>query len=290
MTVGVIGLGSMGSAMAGHLLDQGFELLVWNRTAARAEPLAERGARVAASPMQAAAPAIVITSLANDEALEAVLDDLVAGLPAGGTHVSTGTISLALAQRLKQAHGAADQHFVAAPVLGRPPAAAAGRLFVMAAGAPAALSAARPLLEALGQRLFVLGEQPSQAVIAKLACNFLIFSTIEQFGEVFALGEKAGIDRQGLFALLTESFFNAPVHKNYGQTILERGYDRPDGVPVTLAVKDTRLVLAAGDALGVPLPIASLIRDRLLAAVASGRETRDFAVIAQLCAEAAGLD
>lgn len=287
MQVGVIGLGAMGRAMADHLLDDGVELLVWNRTAERAEPLAARGARIAASPAQAASPAIVMTSLANDEALEAVLDDLLTGLPPGGTHVSTGTISLALCERLEQAHHAAGQHFVAAPVLGRPPAAAAGKLFVMAAGAPAALTAARPLLDALGQRVFVLGERPSQAVVAKLACNFLIFSTIEQLGEVFALGEKAGIDRHALFSLLTESFFNAPVHKNYGQTILDRSYD--GGVPVTLAVKDTRLMLAAGDALGVPLPVASLVRDRLLSAVASGRETKDFALIAQLCAEAAGL-
>ncbi len=274
MQIGVAGLGPMGAAMAGHLLGQGHSLTVWNRTEAKAEPLAARGAVVAKTPGQAARGGLVMTSLADDAALEAVTfgnGGILDGLPAGGTHVTASTISIALADRL------------AAPC-----AAADGTLFVIAAGAPDALAAARPLLEVMGQRVFTLGETPSHASLAKLACNFLILSTIEQLGEVFALAEKGGIDRHSLFEMLTESFFSAPVHKNYGRIILERGYDKP-GVPVTLAAKDTRLALDAGASLGVPLPLASLIRDRLLAAIAVGDQALDFTVIARLCAEQAGL-
>ncbi len=291
MQISVAGLGPMGAAMAGHLLGQDHSLTGWHPPTATAEPLAARGATVAGTPAEAAATGLIMTSLADDAALEAVTlgpDGILAGLPEGGVHVTACTVSLALADRLAEAHDAAGQHFVAAPVLGRPPAAADGKLFVMAAGKPEAIALARPLLESLGQRVFPLGDRPSQASLAKLACNVLIFSTIEQFGEVFALAEKGGVDRQAMFELLTESFFTAPVHKNYGRIILERGYDKP-GVPVTLAAKDTRLALAAGESLGVPLPIASLVRDRLLTAIAGGDAARDFTVIARLCAEQAGL-
>lgn len=291
MNIGFVGLGPMGSAMAHRLIAAGHDLSVWNRTPQKAHSLVEAGATLAETPADAARPAeIVISSLANDAALEAVIlgDHGVAdGLAAGALHVSASTVSVALVTRLAAAHAARGQHFLSAPVLGRPPAAEAGKLFIMAAGNADAVACAEPVLNEIGQRVFVVGERPEQANIAKLACNFLIFSTIEQFAEVFALVEKGGLDREKIFELLTESFFTAPVHKNYGKLILERAYE--PGVKVTLGAKDTNLLLQAGEALSVPLPIASLLRDRFLSAVARGEAELDFTVIARQAAEQAGL-
>lgn len=232
----------------------------------------------------------VVSSLADDAASEAVAlgeDGLASGMAAGAAHLATSTLSVALANRLAAAHGERGQGFLATPVLERPPAAAAGTLFIMAAGNAALIERALPVLDAMGQRVFVMGGVPRQASLVKLACNFLIFSTIEQFSEVFALLEKAGAAPAVVFEVLTESFFTAPVHKNYGQMILERAFD-PPGRTVALGAKDTRLV-AAGVELRVPLPLASLLRDRFVAAGARGEGGLDFTVIARPVLEAAGL-
>jgi 3-hydroxyisobutyrate dehydrogenase-like beta-hydroxyacid dehydrogenase len=277
--------------MAGHLLKTGQSLTVWNRSPDKAAPLIEAGARQAASPAEAAGGAeVVITSLSDDTAVEQVVlgeKGIARGMASGAVHVATSTTSPALSERLADAHAKQGQGYVAAPVLGRPPAAAQGKLFVMAAGEAAAVASARPVLEGLGQRLFVVGEKPAQAHLLKLCCNFLIFTTIEQLGEVFALTEKGGLERAKVFEVLTESFFTAPVHKNYGKLILDRAYS--GGVPVTLAEKDTRLVLEAAQALSVPLPFAEVTRDRWSAAHAHGEQDLDFAVLARQVARDAGL-
>jgi 3-hydroxyisobutyrate dehydrogenase-like beta-hydroxyacid dehydrogenase len=284
-------MGPMGAAMARRLIEAGHDLKVWNRSAEKARPLGDLGATLAQNPADCAAGAeILLTSLADDAAVEAVTlgpDGFVESLPEGAVHVSASTISLALSRRLANAHQERGQFYVAAPVLGRPPAAADGKLFVMAAGTQAALDRVAPVLEAFSQRVFIMGEKPEQANLAKLCCNFLIFSTIEQFAEVFAVSEKGGVDRAKIFELLTESFFTAPVHKNYGRLILERAYT--PGVKVTLGAKDTRLMLQAGEALSVPLPMASLLRDRFLSAIARGEADLDFTVIARQAEEQAGV-
>jgi len=291
MKIGFIGLGPMGSAMAHRLLTAGHDLSIWNRTPEKAQGLVAAGAALASTPAEAARAAeIVVSSVANDAALEAVIldkDGVAEGLAAGALHVSASTVSIALAARLAMEHAARGQQFVSAPVLGRPPAAEAGKLFIMAAGEAKAVARAEKVLDVIGQRIFRMGDRPEQANLAKLACNFLIFSTIEQFAEVFALVEKGGVDRAKIFELLTESFFTAPVHKNYGKLILDRAYD--PGVKVTLGAKDTKLFLQAGEALSVPLPIASLLRDRFLTAMARGEADLDFTVIARQAAEQAGL-
>lgn len=292
MRIGFAGLGPMGSAMALRLVRAGHEMRVWNRTPERAAPLVEAGAVQAASPAEAARGAeFVVSSLADDAASEAVTlgeDGLASGMAAGAAHLAMSTLSVALADRLAAAHAGRGQGFLATPVLGRPPAAAAGALFIMAAGDAALVERARPVLDAMGQRVFVVGAVPRQASLVKLACNFLIFSTIEQLSEVFALSEKGGVAPAVLFEVLTESLFTAPVHKNYGRMILERAFDPPGGT-VALGAKDTRLVLAAGEELGVPLPLASLLRDRFVAAGARGEGGLDFTVIARQVLEAAGL-
>ncbi len=292
MRVGVVGLGPMGGAMAGRLLAAGHQVGVYNRTAARAHPLVERGASLASTPAEAADAEAVITMLADDAATEALVfgpDGLANGLPRGGIHLAMGTISAALAERLTETHAANGQVHVGCPVLGRPPAAEAGQLFLMAAGPDDAIARAQPLLEAMGQRVFRVGERPVQANLVKLCSNFLIFSTIEQFGEVFALAGKGGVDRATVFEILTNSFFNAPVHKNYGKLIVDGAFD-PPGAKVTLGAKDTRLLLEAAQTMAVPLPFASVVHNRFLTAIAHGEKDRDFAVLGRHAGRDAGLD
>lgn len=292
MKVGMIGLGPMGSGMVRTLLRAGHEVVVYNRSRNKAEALAGEGVTIAESPAEAAEQTgLVITMLAQDEAVENLVfgsDGVLAGLKPGQIHISGSTISVDLSKRLEEAHTRLGQGFVAAPVLGRPPAAEAGKLFVMAAGEAALLEQVRPVLESLGQRLFLVGDRPFKANLIKLSCNFLIFSTIEQFAEIFALNEKGEVDKAILFEVLTESFFTAPVHKNYGRIILDQSYD-PPGAKVGLGAKDNRLILAAGEDLAVPLPMASLLRDRFLATEARGEGELDFCAIANRAAEDAGL-
>lgn len=292
MKIGFVGLGPMGSGMARRLLEAGHVLSVHNRTAARGAALVAAGARWADTPADAARDAeLVFSMLADDAAVEAMTlgeSGIAAGLAAGAAHVSSSTISIALAARLAEAHAARGQGFLSATVLGRPPAAAAGELFVVVAGDAALQERARPALEVLGQRIFPVGTDPARANLVKLSLNFLIFSTIEQMAEVFALNEKGGLAPDALLEILTGSFFNAPVHRNYGRLIVERTFDPPGGAMV-LAAKDTALLLEAGDSLQVPLPMGSLVRDRLLASLARGESGLDFAAMSRRAREDAGL-
>ncbi len=292
MQLGFVGLGPMGVAMARRLLDAGHAVSVFNRTAARAAPLVERGARLAGSPAEAARDAeFVFSMLADDDAVEALTlgkDGIAEGLAHGAAHVSSSTISVALSRRLAEAHGARGQGYLSATVLGRPPAAAAGELFVVLAGEANAASRVRPALEAMGQRIFSLGTDPAQSNLLKLSLNFLILSTIEQMGEVFALNEKGGIAPETVFEVMTNSFFNSLAHRNYGRLIVDQAFSPAVG-PLPLATKDTALLLQAGDALGVPLPMGSLVRDRLLATAARGEGGLDFAALSRRAREDAGL-
>jgi len=291
MDIGVIGLGPMGSGMARSLIRAGHRVSVFNRSADKIDALVLDGAIRAASPALAADNDAVITMVADDAAVEAMVTGpigVIAGMRAGGVHLAMSTMSVALADRLTGMHAAAGQAFLSVPVLGRPPAAAAGQLFLMAGGAADRIAAMHPVFDAVGQRLFVAGTKPSQANLIKLCANFLIFSTIEQLSEVFALAEKGGVAPAAVFEILTESFFNAPVHKNYGKLIVDKVFD-PPGANVRLAAKDTRLILQAAETLAVPLPFASILRDRFLATEARGEGELDFAVISRRAAEDAGL-
>jgi 3-hydroxyisobutyrate dehydrogenase-like beta-hydroxyacid dehydrogenase len=291
MDIGLVGTGPMGSGMARTLLRAGHKVTVYNRTRQKAEALAADGATVADSPAEAASRDVVLTMLATDDVVENFVfgaDGVLAGLKRGGIHISGSTISVDLSKRLAEAHQGLGQGFVAAPVLGRPPAAESGKLFVMAAGESVLIEQVRPVLTDLGQKLFVVGDQPYRANILKLCCNFLIFSTIEQMAEVFALGAKGGLEKEMIFQVLTESFFSAPVHKNYGRIIVDAAYE-PAGSKLGLAAKDNRLFLEAGAELAVPLPFASILRDRFLASEAHGDSECDFTVIARRAAQDAGL-
>ena len=291
MEVALIGLGNMGTGMARSLLRAGHKLTVYNRTRARAEALTSAGATLADSIAQACSTGVVITMLADDAALEsaAVTDGgIVASLPQGGLHISCSTISVALSDNLTEIHARAGQSFVSAPVFGRPEAAEGAKLAVVAAGEKAALDRCKPLFEALGAKLLIIGDKPSQANVVKLAGNFMIATVLESLSEAIAFARKSGIDPAALLDFLTSTLFNAPVYKTYGGLILEGKFE-PAGFVVTLGLKDIRLVLQAAEAKSVPLPIASVIRDRFLTAIGRGHQNSDWSVIGQMAAEDAGL-
>jgi len=292
MRSGFIGLGNMGSAMAANLLKAGHEVAVFNRSPEKAEPLIALGATAAGNVADACRGDAVITMLADDRAVESTVfaeGGIVASLPSGGIHISCSTISVELSRRIAQAHAQASQRFVAAPVFGRPEAAAAAKLFVVACGAPDAVETARPLLDAVGQRTFVMSPQPEAANLVKLSGNFLIAAVIESLGEAMALVGKAGIDPNAYLDLLTSTLFTAPVYRTYGALIAENRFE-PAGFAAPLGQKDIRLALAAAEALGVPMPLASLLRDRFIALLAQGGEALDWSAIGRLAAQDAGAD
>ena len=289
--VGFIGLGNMGSAMAARLLEAGFDVTVYNRSPGKAEALAARGATVAATVAQACAGDVVFTMLANDDALDAVVTGeggVLAALRDGATHVSSSTISAALSKRLTAAHGAAGQQFMTATVLGRPEAAAAGKLFVLAAGPTEVVDPLMPILDALGQRTFRVSEVAAVGNVVKLSANFLLANVIESLGEAVALVSKAGVDRRDYIDIITSTLFSAPAYETYGGLIAREEFE-PAGFAARLGIKDIRLVLAAAEELQVPLPIASLLRDRFLTLLATGGGDLDWSAISTLSQRDAGL-
>ncbi|HEX7284539.1 MAG TPA: NAD(P)-dependent oxidoreductase [Candidatus Angelobacter sp.] len=292
MNVAFVGLGSMGLPMARNLIKAGHTLTVYNRTRSRAEELQPLGAKVAATPGEAASSAeAVITMLADDHALESVAfgpGNILQSLPAGGVHLSMSTVSVALSRRLQSAHQEKGQHFVAAPVFGRPEAAAAAKLFVVAAGPSAQIEHCRALFDAVGQKTFLAGEDASGANLIKLTGNFLITTVIESLAEGFALVRKCGLDANQFLEILTGSLFAAPIYKTYGGLIAADKF-QPVGFKMPLGIKDNRLLLAAAEEANVPMPMASLVRDRFLAAMAKGLGEADWSAIARMAAQEAGL-
>lgn len=290
MQVGMIGLGRMGAGMAANLLQGGHQVVVYNRTPAKAEALIAQGAKAVADVSDACRGDAVVTMLANDSAVEEIVlgaGGVIDSLPAGALHVSSSTISVALSEKITSAHAKAGQRFVAAPVFGRPDVAAAGQLFIVAAGQPSAVEAASPLFQAIGQKTFVVSETPRIANLVKLSGNFLIASAIEALGEAMALVGKGGLDRRQYLELLTSTLFDVPVYKTYGGLIASATF-KPAGFAAPLGYKDIQLTLAAAEDLRVPMPLASLLRDRLLTLLAQGDDTLDWSAIGHLAARDAG--
>jgi len=290
MDIGFIGLGNMGAGMAANLLKAGHRVTAYNRSRDKVDALAERGARPASTVAEACGGEVVVSMLANDDAVEAVTfgpDGILASLSAGAVHVSCSTISVALATRLNAAHAEAGQRFVAAPVFGRPEAAEAAKLFVVAAAEPTVLQTVSPIFDAIGQRTFVVADDPTAASLVKLSGNFLIASVIESLGEAMALVGKAGVDKLQYLDILTSTLFGSPVYATYGGLVAREQFE-PAGFAATLGLKDIRLVLAAGEELQVPLPIASLLRDRFLTLLANGGGQLDWAAVGALSAWEAG--
>jgi len=289
MKVGFIGLGQMGRAMAARLIEAGHELVVYNRSSEAARTLADRGATVAGEAKGALETEVVVTMLADDSAIEAVwIDaDLVKRMTPSCVHLNMATVSLAMGKRLAQMHQDGGSQYVSAPVFGRPHAAAAGQLDIVAAGAGAALERCKPLFAVLGKQSFVVGAEPWLANVVKITRNFLLATVVESLGEAFALVRKSGVDPALFFNIITTTSFNAPAYKSYGQRMVEKDFEPT--FALKLGLKDVELALDAGAAVGVPLPVADLMRERHLAAIAAGFGEKDWAALGEYIAQDAGL-
>lgn len=289
ISVGVVGLGHMGHAFAANIIQDGYQVLAYDRDAKRTAALA--GARAAAKLADLGSCDVVLTSLSDDDALAAVAlsaDGLVDVLSPGAVHISTSTVSPGMSRRVAEEHARRQQGYVAATVLGNPDFARARKLFVLAGGSGVAMEKVRPLLQRLGQRLFVIGDDPGLANLMKLGANALIATTLEGMGEVLALLEKGGIDGHLAFSVLTNSLFDSRVHKAYGGKIVDGRYS-PAGMAVPLATKDLRLALAEAEREAVPMPTASLVHDRLVEMAARGWSDLDWSALGLLAAADAGI-
>ncbi|MFT4562050.1 MAG: 3-hydroxyisobutyrate dehydrogenase-like beta-hydroxyacid dehydrogenase [Gammaproteobacteria bacterium] len=291
MNIGFIGIGRMAVGMVRNLLAAGHSVQVYNRTRARAEELASHGAEVVDSIAAACDNELVISMLADDRAIEDVVFgdvDFINALPSDGVHVSMATISEKMGRRLRDSHSTAGRAYVSAPVFGRPDAAAAAKLFIVAAGIPSAIARCQPAFDVMGQRTFVLGEDAVAANVVKITGNFMLASVIETLGEAFALSRKYGIDSEDLLELLTSTLFTAPVYKGYGALIAKEQYE-PAGFKLNLGLKDISLALEAADAKSVSMPLASAVRDQFLVGIERGYQDLDWAALGKVCADDAGL-
>jgi 3-hydroxyisobutyrate dehydrogenase-like beta-hydroxyacid dehydrogenase len=288
MDIGFIGLGEMGAVMVENILKAGHQVRVWNRSPDRSEALAAAGAQVVASPAEAFAGDAVFSMLADDAALRAVIDaSLLEHAPRGLIHVNMATISVALAEELAHAHASRGLNYVAAPVMGRPDVAAAGKLTIVAAGPAEAIDRVQPVFDAIGQKTWRIGSLPQQANVIKLAANFMLASAVETLGEAASLITGHGVGMQDFLDVITGGLFPGPVYQGYGKMIAEQRYE-PALFKARLGLKDIRLALAAADAVSTPLPVASVVRDSLIEAIAHGDGEKDFAVLGQVSARRAG--
>lgn len=279
----------MGSPMARNLLRARHQVTVYNRTRANAEPLREDGAALADSPADAARGAdALVTMLADDHAVEQAVEGFLDALAPGAIHIGSSTIGVACSRRLAEKHAARGQIYVAAPVFGRPVAAAAAKLWIVAAGPPESLARCQPVFDALGRGTSIVGTDPWVANAVKLSGNFLIAAALESMGEAFALVRKSGVDAGQFLEIVNNALFNSPLYAGYGGAIAKEQFE-PAGFKLRLGFKDLRLAQEAAEAAAVPMPLAGVLRDRYLAALARGEGHLDWAALARIAAVQAGL-
>jgi 3-hydroxyisobutyrate dehydrogenase-like beta-hydroxyacid dehydrogenase len=287
--LGFIGLGNMGAGIAANLLKAGYSLRVYNRTAAKAAPLIEKGATLASRPAEVAQPGgIVLTMVSDDRALEDLCltsGSFVERLGSSGIHISLSTISPETSRRLAEHHAKHHVAYVASPVFGRPDAAAAKRLWVCTSGPTIAKQRVQPIQNAIGQGLFDFGEEPGAANVVKLCGNFLVAATIEALAEMLTLAEKSGVSKKAVAEMIGKF---SPLHAGYANQMAEQQFE-PAGFRLTLGLKDINLILQMAAAGTTPMPLGSLLHDRWVSAVAKGRGDLDWSAIALNVFEDAGL-
>ena len=291
MKVGFIGLGAMGSAMASNLVAAGHAVTVWNRSQAATEKLASLGAKVASTPDRAAQGEVLHSMLSNDQAVREIFIDggLLDVMAPGTVHVNHATISVALAKQLAEEHAKRGIGYVAAPVFGRPDVAAAGKLNILVAGQASVIEKVKPLLEVMGAKLWPMGDAPERANVVKLAGNFMIVTAIESMAEASVLARAYGVSTADFLELMTSTLFAAPVYQIYGKSMAEQRFT-PPGFALPLGLKDVMLAQDAGYAAQVSMPVAGVLRDSLLEAIADGAESMDLSALARVSERRANLD
>ena len=290
-TVGFIGLGLLGLPMARALARAGFPLRVYNRSPEKAASVEALGAIRVATPRETAEGGIVITVVADDRALLEVTageQGFLGSLGPGGVHVSCSTIAPSTARELARRHAERGEQYLGSPVFGRGDAAEAGALRICISGSAEAKARARPVLEALGQAIFDFGEEAQAANVVKLSGNFLIAAAVEAMAEAFTMAEKNGVPRQAIHDMMSQTLFACPIYQNYGRMIAQHDYT-PPGFYLPLGLKDVQLFANVGYESRVPTPLAGIVRDRMLASLAKGREEMDWTSFALEVSESAGL-
>ena len=282
----------MGMPMASNLIAAGYQLTVYNRTASKAEPLLSLGAHRADRAGDVAQPGgIVVSMLADDSSLEALVagsDALAEHLAPDGIHISMTTVSPAITRKLARVHADHGSVMVSAPVFGRPNAAAAKMLWICTSGPNDAKAKVRPVLDAMGQRIFDFGDDPGAANVVKLCGNFMIAASFEAMSEALTMVQKSGVDPVATIEMLSSTLFASPVYQGYGAAIAHRKFT-PAGFRLPLGLKDIDLVLKTATEANTPMPTASLLRDRFISAIAKGRAAMDWSAIALGAADDAGL-
>ena len=277
MEIGFIGLGAMGRAMAGNLVKAGHSIRAWNRSPV-ATPIA--GVTMVPSPGDAFDADIVFTMLSDDAAIRQVIvsSEALGHARKGAVHVVTSTISVEFADELAARHAQAGIGYVAAPVFGRPDVAEAAQLTVMVAGAASAVEKARPAIEHIGKRIQVLGDNPKQANIAKIAGNMMIAMAIEAMAEAVALTGSHGVSTEAFFELILSSLFGGRAYESYSRKITSGDYE--PGFRMRLGLKDLMLATAAAETSGRRLPMLDAVRTRMAGAVEAGMGDKDWSAIA----------
>ena len=280
MKVSFIGIGAMGAAMVPNLVRAGHEVSVWNRNRAAAEAI--EGVTVLASPADAFKADAVMTILANDDAVRSVILDSGAleGANLACVHVMMATISLALVDELAARHREAGIGYVSAPVFGVPAVAAAAQLNVLAAGDPQAIARVQPLLDAVGRKIWLLGDEPKRANVVKISGNMMIAQAFTAMGEAAHLSESYGVSAADLLNVLTNTLFTAPSYQRYGGFIATNNFE--PGFKLPLGLKDVNLALSAAEAKGAVLPVAEQVRTNMQDAIAQGLQDRDWSVAATI--------
>lgn len=288
--IALLGLGNLGTPIAESLLSAGFSLTVWNRTASKTESLVKAGAKLAISPQEAIIPGgILITVLADDTVLEEIVSpQLIQRLGNGGLHISMSTISPETSRKLHMLHKSMGSHYISAPIFARPEAVRAKTGNVCLSGDERARERARQVVQHLAKGIFDFGNDPGAANVIKLAGNFMIGASIEIMSEAFTFAEKNGIPRQAIYEMLTQTLFSAPIFQNYGRIVAHHNYE-PVAFYLPLGLKDINLVLQTAEDVQVPMPIADLIRNRFLSAIAKQRTHLDWSALAICASDDAGL-
>ncbi len=276
--IAFVGLGKMGTAMAANVWRAGHPLAVWNRSSDKASALLELGATLAESPAAAATDAdIVISSLADDDSVRAVVSGpggILAGMRPGVVHIGTSTISPTLSDELGEIHAAAGRYYIAGPVVGRGPVAVAAQLLTFVAGDAERIEASRSVIAAYASLIFVVGERPSQASIAKLIANFLGASALDLIGQSLAWAEKSGLPAV-LVQQMLSGFFANPATREYVTKIGERDFDTV-GFTATGGLKDVNLMIDAARDVKLRLSSAETMRMKLEESVARGWQDKDW--------------
>ena len=277
--IAFIGLGNMGLNMAKNLISEGYHLKVYNRTLAKADELDNVSVTKCQTPAEAARDVeIVISMLSEDSVLKEAVsgdDGILKTMPKNSLHISMSTVGPDTAKELSDKHNEAGVKYLSAPVFGRPNAAADRKLNICVSGNQQSKEIAKPILECLGQGIYDFGEEIGSANVVKIAGNFMILASMEMMAEAFTLAEKNGLDRAKVANFFGSTLFNAPIYQNYGKMIAAKNYE-PVGFKARLGYKDARLAVKTSQLSGTPMPLATLVHNRLMSAVAKGLGDRDW--------------